>query len=636
MTRFDPNLRIERMIVSAKGGVAYNEFFHSGLNIIRGENSSGKSTLMDFLFYGLGGDLSNWRESALKCETVYLGVSLNGKSATFARDISETASAGMKIYLGPIDEAMNSVVNGWEVYPYARGKKDSFSQVIFRLLNLPEVQIEASDSKITMNQILRLLYSDQLSPVDRIFRSQTWDDAITRQTVGEFLCGAFSSVYYEARLRLVVATSEYKDLETRIKILHNSYSDGGHPLTQQWLDAQRLSFSEELNNVNAQITTIENHIFSAQFDDRLSLNDQNETYKVLIERQVVLGKLTQKIDQLTLEIADSDFFIIALEKKLDDLRQSDSVIEDFKSIEFQKCPACLAPVIIDQTDGVCTLCKTPHSHDLVRDRSLKFINEFTRQKEESTNLQRQRAEELSQMKQEYIQVKSQWEQAGRHYSVSVKTPTTEMRSKLRDLNREAGRLIRQLEELSSKEAIIARIAAMYAAKELLNNEIARLGSIIFSEKKKSQERIAKASDTISKRVIEFLKRDLERQSTFKLADNVSFAFDANSVAVNGDHYFSASSMVYLKNSFLAAFALSAANDPNFTHPRFLMMDTIEDKGMEMARSQNFQRLLAEYSSAAKSEHQIIIATSMIAPELNVEKYTIGKFYTHDERTLKVT
>jgi hypothetical protein len=36
MTRFDPNLRIERMIVSAKGGVAYDELFHSGLNILRG------------------------------------------------------------------------------------------------------------------------------------------------------------------------------------------------------------------------------------------------------------------------------------------------------------------------------------------------------------------------------------------------------------------------------------------------------------------------------------------------------------------------------------------------------------------------------------------------------------------------
>jgi uncharacterized Zn finger protein (UPF0148 family) len=591
---------------------------------------------MDFLFYGLGGDLASWRESALKCETVYLGVSLNGKSATFARDITEAASAGMKIYLGSIDQAMTSAVKGWEVYPYARGNKDSFSQVIFRLLNLPEVQIETSVSKITMNQILRLLYSDQLSPVDRIFRAQTWDDAITRQTVGEFLFGAFSSVYYEARLRQVVATSEYKDLETQIKTLHNSYADGGHPLTQQWLDAQRLSFSEELENVNSQITTIENQIFNAQFDDRLSLNDQKETYNKLVERQVALSKLTERIDQLTLEIADSDFFIIALEKKLEELHQSDSVIEDFKSIEFQKCPACLAPVIIEQKDGVCTLCKTPHSHDLVRDRSLKFINEFARQKEESVDLQRQRASELSTMKAEYTQVKSQWEQAGRHYSVSVKTPTTEMRSKLRDLNREAGRLIRQLEELSSKETIVARLAAIYSAKELLNNEISNLKSVIFTEHRKSQDRIARADETVSAAVIDFLKRDLERQSTFKLATDVSFKFDANSIAVNGDHYFSASSMVYLKNSFLAAFALSAANDPNFTHPRFLLMDTIEDKGMEMARSQNFQRLLAEYSSTAKSEHQIIIATSMIAPELDIEKYTVGKFYTHDERTLKVT
>jgi hypothetical protein len=626
MIRFDPNLQVERMVVSARGGIAYDERFHSGLNIIRGENSSGKSSLMD---------LSDWRETALKCETVYLGVSLNGKSATFARDISETSSMGMRVYFGAIDEAMANVAQGWEMYPYSRGYKDSFSQVIFRLLGLPEVQIEASDSKITMNQILRLLYADQLSPVDKIFRAQTWDDAITRQTVGEFLCGAFSSAFYEARLRLVLANSEYKEAETRIRTLQNTYADDGHPLTQSWLDAQKLSMNKELETVNADIANIESTIFDTQFDDRLSLNDQEETYKNLVKRQVELGELSKQIDQLTLEIADSDFFIVALDKKLLELRQSDSVIDGFKTIEFEKCPACLAPLLLDQTDGICTLCKTPHSHDLVRDRSLKFINEFTRQKEESLDLQRQRNDQLTELRQRFVQVKSLWEQAGRHYSVSIKTPTTEMRSKLRDLNRVAGRLIRQLEELSSKDAIIARLATFFTAKEDLNNEINKLKSIIFVEQKRSLDRMSKSRETISEIMIAFLKRDLERQSTFSQAQEVDFEFDANSVSVNKDRYFSASSMVYLKNSFLAAFLFAAANDPKFAHPRILLMDTIEDKGMEVERSQNFQRILAHYSSIAKSEHQIIIATSMIAPELNVEQYTVGPFYTHEKRTLKV-
>ncbi len=44
-------------------------------------------------------------------------------------------------------------------------------------------------------------------------------------------------------------------------------------------------------------------------------------------------------------------------------------------------------------------------------------------------------------------------------------------------------------------------------------------------------------------------------------------------------------------------------------------------------------LLFEYSQRAVSENQIIIATSMIAPELDVPEVTVGDFYTHDQRTL---
>lgn len=67
-----------------------------------------------------------------------------------------------------------------------------------------------------------------------------------------------------------------------------------------------------------------------------------------------------------------------------------------------------------------------------------------------------------------------------------------------------------------------------------------------------------------------------------------------------------------------------------------MMDTIEDKGLEPERSQNFQRILLEKSKSAKSEHQIIIATSMIAEELNIPEITVGEEYTHRKRTLSLS
>ena len=42
-------------ILTRNGGVAYDEKFHRGVNIIRGQNSSGKSTIVRFIFFVLGG-----------------------------------------------------------------------------------------------------------------------------------------------------------------------------------------------------------------------------------------------------------------------------------------------------------------------------------------------------------------------------------------------------------------------------------------------------------------------------------------------------------------------------------------------------------------------------------------------------
>ncbi|TJW29456.1 MAG: hypothetical protein E5X59_38835, partial [Mesorhizobium sp.] len=80
MTRYDPCLIIKRLVVKRSASVLYDEPFHIGVNVIRGDNSSGKSTIMNFIFFGLGGDLdrSAWSEHALLCEHVWLEAEFNG------------------------------------------------------------------------------------------------------------------------------------------------------------------------------------------------------------------------------------------------------------------------------------------------------------------------------------------------------------------------------------------------------------------------------------------------------------------------------------------------------------------------------------------------------------------------------
>lgn len=635
MTIFQPNLMVERLVVFGGGQRVFDERFHAGLNIIRGENSSGKSTIMDFLFYGLGGDLFDWREIALNCETIYLQASINEKPVTLSREIVPQAQRPMRIFIGGMDDALSSASDGWEVFPYARGSKDSFSQVLFRFLGLPEVQTGESQSKITMNQVLRLLYADQISPIDRIFRFQQFDDAVTRQTVGDLLCGAFSDRYYRAVIRSSEAGKEFSEVSARIRSTIAAHSRDRIPLTREWLDAEKAKVNSDLNAKNAKIERLEDEIFHAQFDDRLTLNDQDETYQRIVALQSEIAEIEQEINLKLVEQADSAQFIQAIDARLFQLQNSHAVIEEFERLDFQFCPSCLEPVHDHGVDGACTLCKEPFDRSRTRSRSLKLINEFSRQKDQSLELQAVRETEVRELRAKLASVRELWEQANRHYTVAVKTPTTEIRSNLRRLNREAGYLIKQLEELAGKSEVIAQLEELTAERDKLQHELDALEAVIKYENDRTKERVAAARQKIESITINFLKSDLSRQSTFDNAKRIDFEFDGNRIAVNGDSFFSASSMVYLKNSFLASFLFAAANDPLFSHPRVLIMDTVEDKGMEPERSKNFQILLRNMSRRAVSKHQIIIATSMIAEDLDIPEYTVGDYFTHTNRTLKV-
>ena len=125
------------------------------------------------------------------------------------------------------------------------------------------------------------------------------------------------------------------------------------------------------------------------------------------------------------------------------------------------------------------------------------------------------------------------------------------------------------------------------------------------------------------------------KNLFETAKSVQFDFGANRITVDGHSYFSASSRVILKSSFFLGFLAAATKDAQFRHPRFVMIDTIEDKGMEPERSHNFQNQILHVSKTAQVEHQIIFATAMIAPDLDDEQYLIGKFSTRDDPTIDI-
>ena len=176
------------------------------------------------------------------------------------------------------------------------------------------------------------------------------------------------------------------------------------------------------------------------------------------------------------------------------------------------------------------------------------------------------------------------------------------------------------ELLETRVSLEARIASLKAREQVLRTE--------------AEKRRPEALALVSEFATSILHSDLNRQEEFTGAHCVGVDFRSDSISVDGLVNFAESSNVFLKNATVLGLLLAAGTDEKFCHPRFLLIDNIEDKGMEESRSHLFQRILVKSVTELGMPCQVIYTTSMMNPELEVENYTIGPAYTSENRSLR--
>jgi hypothetical protein len=630
MTRFDPNLCVQRMVIEKGRKAVYDELFHSGVNIICGENSSGKSTILNFIHYGLGGDVSEWSEMALLCDRVTIEVKMSGKPATLSRFVSENHQQPMEIFFGAYEESLKADRAQWERYPYRRSQsKESFSQVLFRLLDIPEAANEDSGN-ITMHQVMRLLYADQLSPVDEIFAHEGFDNAKLREALGKLLCGAFDNELYTNELEIRITEKKFDSVAAELSSLYRALGQAGHDLTLAWVAEQRARNEDERKRIGQEISELQRDV--APNKNKLTLDAQEKAYQVLVEIQQQLASRRQNRDSLELAIADSAAFIRSLEEKLEALKDSALIAQEIGTAHFSTCPACYAEVA-PVADGVCALCKESYDSDLPLERIGGLINETALQLRQSRLLQEDRTARLTEAEASLLTSETDWKTAAKRYEEVQRRPTNEQEYKLSEFYKRLGYLDRRDEDLVEKAKMMEVVDALSAQKAELNNHLGRLKYRNEQLMHSQQSRLSDAYLTISNGVRELLSNDLKRQDSFENPQKVDFSFADNKISVDGHTYFSASSRAILKSAFILGLHAASNQKSYFRHPRFVMLDTIEDKGMEAARSQNFQTLILRTATESLTENQIIFGTAMIAAELYNDQYVVGRFYTRDRRSL---
>lgn len=612
---------------------AYDQVFHLGVNIIRGKNSSGKSTILDFMFYALGGDFVGWKPEAESCDSVLVEVEINNQPVTFRRGITKNRSQPMEIYWGRLDEAEKSPFEGWEIHPFRRSDaKESFSQVLFRMLGLPEVRSDQT-ANITMHQILRLICVDQLSNVNSLLRDEQWDSTTIRRTVGDLLYGIYDEKIYsdeielrEKQRQLEVAKAEYFGLIRMLDGIGQSY------------DIERIE--EEIIEANSRIdklrTAIENGISRYEIDGS---PEESEEFRRLesetISAKKVYVEKSATLSGLKMEIADSEAFLDALEGRYVDLGDAIEAERSLGEIALNSCPSCLQELPSQSDADHCRLCGQLDPVDDKERHLSRIKNELSTQIHESKQLLEERYRNKEEYEKEVYEHELKLENLQTKLHSIINQARSTRDAAFDELLESKGAAEGKLELLKNQRLFAEKLVESQKLVGKLQLSVEGLQRSIRDGRGRQESRKQEVEEKIREYAVFFLHHDLEREELFQKAENVKIDFERNLCLVDDRSSFSASSISFLKASVHFAILFASLEVEFMRYPKIIINDNIEDKGMEEERSQNLQRLVVELSEKSEIQHQIILATSMISPELEGDERCIGPFYTRENKTLKL-
>lgn len=523
----------------------------------------------------------------------------------------------------------------WQTFPYKQNINSntaSFTNIIFNALTFPEVKNE-SDSNITLHQILRLLYIDQDTPTQSLFRFERFDLPLTRQAISEVLLGIYDDTLYTQRLAYRYAIKENDEKKKQFENINRVFGQSGA--------ATNLgSVQKEIEQAKSELTSIDKAIVELRIQLIVRTSKRTALNSEIIQADLMpvknrIREIKTQINQYEIEISDSKQFVSTLVKRVDELNNSLLTRKVLGELPLTHCPQCLSPLTNQNQEGHCFLCKQPLAEEAEKANAKRLQLEMELQIKESKSLLEEKERKFVELISELPIYIEKARVLQKQLDTSIEASQTTRDQRIDELLISKGGVEKKIEYLTQQIKAVEML-------ELLKKELASLASLIerlkleiYQKENQQREKFQTALQKIREYALFILRNDLDRQDEFRTGRIVEVDFQKDAYSLDGGNNFSASSKIYFKNAVLFSIFFSSLELEFFRYPRFILCDNMEDKGMEKVRTQNFQNLVVSMSERQSNDHQIIFTTSMIADELNNTPYCVGESYDRNNKTLKV-
>ena len=627
-------LFIERFIVKKSGFSVYDEKFHRGINVIRGDHSVGKTTILELLFYVLGGEIKDnqWLYPADKCDYVCCQLSINDKPFTIKREIEKGKIPPISIRSGTYDEEGENV-ESWGTYgPRRSDEKMSFSQKFFELLGWEGHKTE-DYANLTMHQILRFLYVDQETASTKIFRAednQRSDSEGTRLAIAEFLLGLDNLDTHQLRQELLIAEREFDRVSADLSAMYRILGEDSG-VTLQTLRVSIASNVEEIIRLRDSPPEVEidSDIKSIRIAEYKKIKSDIETYSKQLQR------FQSDLFSINGEIVDCQLFEKSLRYRKKSLLESKAAYDSVGFLRYSQCPCCLGEVAesdnLDSGD-TCHLCKSPVEKNKHTSNYMEILNELDFQLNSNTKVLQDNIEHKIGLESAIEVAKANLANAQSKISEFVGLFDPASHAAL-ERAKKIGFLESENINQEKKIRVVTELDSYKLKKLDLIADISKIKELILSASASNKRRREAVYSGIAENVVGILQPErrangepYEEEFAGANTSEVEIDFAKDRMLINGRVKFSGSSNYIKKNSLHISALLESLDDINYRLPRFLMVDAIENGGMKEFRSHNFQRALIS-SFEGRNDFQLIFCTSMVLDELNIQKFGVGPYYS---------
>lgn len=339
---------------------------------------------------------------------------------------------------------------------------------------------------------------------------------------------------------------------------------------------------------------------------------------------------------LEYDIQDSNDFVKELTDKSKAINDSIRVGNFLPEVKFSTCPSCFKEIEHTSTEhDCCNLCGTENFKTQKSTNLLRMKNEIDIQLRESNKLLLKKNEKLTELVNKRKQLRVSLKANITKVSSTINSLNTADDSIMYDLYRQIGEADEKIKNLDKVRELHDSIRVLTLKRDETQVKVNRLKDILSLKERNINTRKPEVIAAISKHLINILRADIGAEKEFKNASTVTFDFAAERISVNDKVAFSESGAFYLNNAFHLALLLTSLEKDYLRLPRFMILDGIENGGMEDVRSQKFQHIAKTMLKQYSCCYQLIIATKSIHPDLNNDKFVVGQTYSELSPSLKI-